>query len=99
MEKRTYIYGVKMQRAFLNKTKAKFHIFPDYKKRKATIPLTEVEQFFSWAELFVDAKRQRMNAETLKTILMQNLWQKQENYEVFCNIDEEVHVKASEIEN
>ena len=40
-----------------------------------------------------------MNAETLKVIMMQNLWQKQENQEAFQSTNEDQNTKVSEFEN
>ena len=59
----------------------------------------EVERFFSLAKFLVNAKRYRMNAETLKVIMMQNLWQKQENQEAFQSTNEDQNTKVSEFEN
>ena len=71
-------------------------------RRKATIPLTEaeVERFFSLAKFLVEAKCYRISAETVKVILMQNLWQKQSDYDFWKDTEEiDANTKVSEAQN
>jgi len=69
--------------SFFEQNKNRYPIISKLYRRKATIPLSEaeVERFFSLAKFLVEAKRYRMTIRTLKVILMQNIWQKQENWE------------------
>ena len=57
-----------------------------------------MERFFSLAKFIVQAKRYRMTVQTLKVILMQNLWQKQQNYDFFKDIDDDENKKIVEYE-
>jgi len=87
--------------SFFEQNKNRYPIISRLYRRKATIPLSEaeVERFFSLAKFLVEAKRYRMTARTLKVILMQNIWQKQENWELFRETVEENNTKISELEN
>ena len=58
----------------------------------------KAERFFLLAKFLVEEKRYRMNTRTLKVILMQNIWQKQENYKLYKEVEEEENTKVSQEE-